>query len=88
MPDTPTSNGRPLTDDIIERLADQAETGYDINTLKRISGRPPMGSAAARVVPVRLDPELDQALQHRAETDDTTTSDVIRDALRAWLKTA
>ncbi len=47
-----------------------------------------MGSGAARVVPVRLDPELDQALQRRAETDDITTSDVIRDALRAWLKSA
>jgi len=45
-----------------------------------------MGSAAARVIPVRLDPELEDALRARAEHDHANTSDVIRDALRAWLK--
>jgi predicted transcriptional regulator len=47
-----------------------------------------MGSAAADVVPVRLDPELRAALTQRAEADHATTSDIIRQALRAWLNVA
>ena len=47
-----------------------------------------MGSAAARVIPVRIDPELEQALKERAEADHANTSEVIRDALRVWLGTA
>jgi predicted transcriptional regulator len=47
-----------------------------------------MGSAAADVVPVRLDPELRAALAERAEADHATASEVIRQALRAWLHVA
>jgi len=39
-------------------------------------------------VPVRLDPELEEALKARAEADQSNTSEVIRDALRAWLRSA
>lgn len=85
---TPTSSGVPVTDDQIDRLVAEAEHGYDIDTLRRRGGRRPMGSAAAEVVPVRLDPELRAALAHRAEADHTTASNVIRQALRAWLNVA
>ena len=66
----------------------EAEAGYDIETLRRRGGRRPMGSAAAEVVPVRLDPELRAALAQRAEADHVTASEVIRQALRAWLNVA
>ena len=56
--------------------------------LKRAGGRKPLGSAAARVIPVRLDPQLEQALRDRADADDTNASQVIREALRACLRTA
>ncbi len=85
---TPTSNGRPVSEETISRLSDQAEGGYDVETLRRAGGRRPMGSAAARVIPVRLDPELEEALHLRAEADHSTSSTVIRDALRAWLESA
>ena len=80
-----TSKGRPVTEDQIETLAREAEVGYDVAALRRAGGRRPMGSAAARVVPVRLDPELDAALRTRAESEHSTASDVIRHALRAYL---
>ena len=82
------AGGVPLTDDVIQRLADEAETGYDPAALRRKGGRRPIGSAAARVVPVRLDPELEEALKARAEADHSNTSEVIRKALRAWLRSA
>jgi len=49
-------------------------------------GRPPMGASAADSFPVRLDPELRSALDARAEEDETTPSEVIREALRRYLK--
>ncbi len=87
-PTSPTSGGVPVSDDLIDRLADEAEQGYDVATLRRRGGRPPRGSTAAEVVPVRLEPELRAALQARAEGDHTNASEVIRQALRAWLDVA
>lgn len=83
-----TSRGMPITDDVVQALADEAEVGYDSAQLRRSGGRKPIGSAAARVIPVRLDPELEEAVRRRAATDDSTTSQVIRDALRVYLHSA
>jgi hypothetical protein len=63
------------------------QTGYDVDqTLRRRGGRPPIGSAAASVESVRLDPELRVALEERAARDHETTSAVIRKALRKYLQ--
>lgn len=78
----------PVTDELIDRLVTEAEQGYAVETLRRRGGRPPLESAAAEVVPVRLDSELRAALNARAEACQTTASDVIRQALRAWLDAA
>ena len=86
-----TRSGRILTDEEIEQLATEvAETDYDVEELKnrRRRGRPPMGSAPADVVPVRIDPELRAAIEARAERDHATVSDVIRDAIRRFLDVA
>ncbi|MGX1808039.1 ribbon-helix-helix protein, CopG family [Nocardia sp. NPDC055321] len=84
----PTSGGIPVTDAVIAEAAAEAEDGYDVAALRRRGGRPPIGSAAGEVVPVRLDPGLKAALVHRAELDHTSSSEVIRQALRAWLEVA
>jgi hypothetical protein len=82
-----TTSGKPISDGLVEQLADEAEAGYDVDeTLRRRGGRPPIGSAAASVESVRLDPELRQALAQRAERDHETTSSVIRKALRKYLQ--
>ena len=83
-----TSRGKPITDTDIERMAAEAEAGYDITTLRPRGGRPPMGSGPAEVVPVRLDPDLRAAVEARATADDTTTSEIIREALRRFLHVA
>jgi hypothetical protein len=82
-----TASGKPITNKLVEQLADKAEAGYDVEeTLRRRGGRPPIGSAAASVESVRLDPELRHALTQRAERDHETTSSVIRKALRKYLQ--
>jgi hypothetical protein len=81
-----TKSGLEITDELVERLAAKAEAGYDVDEiLRRRGGRPPLGSAAARVESVRLDPELQEALADRAAKDHETTSSVIRKALRQYL---
>ncbi|MGH3373076.1 MAG: CopG family transcriptional regulator [Nocardioidaceae bacterium] len=90
MPDK-KSHGRSkagveLTDEVLERMAAEAEAGLDVTTLRRRPGRPAMGSGPADTLPVRLDPELRQAVDDRAAADQTTASDVVREALRRYLK--
>jgi uncharacterized protein (DUF4415 family) len=84
-----TKTGKVLTDADVEALADEVERDFDVEALKtRRRGRPSMGSAAAEVVPVRLDPELKEAVESRAEREQTTTSEIIREALRKFLDVA
>jgi len=85
-----TRSGRTLTDEDIDAIAREVEEAdYDIDALKaRRRGRPPMGSGPAEVVPVRIDPELRAAIEARAEADHTTTSEIIREALRRFLDVA
>jgi hypothetical protein len=78
--------GVELTDDVLEQMADEAEDGLDITKLRRRPGRPAMGSGPADSFPVRLEPELRQALDERAAQDDTTASEIVREALRRYLR--
>jgi predicted HicB family RNase H-like nuclease len=81
-------DGTPIPDTGIEELADEAERGYDVDELlqRRRGGRPPLGSAAASVESVRLDPELKRALLLRAAQENTSVSEVIRRALGEYLQ--
>lgn len=80
--------GVELTDEVLERMANEAEAGagLDISKLRRRPGRPAMGSGPAESFPVRLEPELRQALDERAAQDETTPSEIVREALRRFLK--
>lgn len=59
-----TRDDAPITDETVEALADEAERGYDVEDIlrRRRGGHPAMGSAAATVESVRLDPEMKRAL--------------------------
>jgi hypothetical protein len=80
-----STSGVELTEDVLARMAAEAEAGLDVTKLRR-RGRPRMGSAPAEPFPVRLDPELRQAVDERAAADNTTPSDVIREALRRYVQ--
>lgn len=83
-----TASGKPITDDLIDKLAKKAEAGFDVEeTLRRRPGRPTIGSGPAQVESVRLEPELRNALVRRAKRDHEATSAVIRKALREYLAT-
>lgn len=81
-----TRHGVPITEELVAKLAEEAEAGFDVDQmLRRRRGRPPMGTAAAGVESVRLDPELRAAVLDRAERESSTVSSLIREALRLYL---
>lgn len=57
VPSPHTCRGRPVGDEEIQRLADEAEAGYDPARLRRVPRKP---------VPIRIDPTA----EHRAPTTD------------------
>ena len=84
-----TKSGQPITDELVEQLADEAERGYDVEELvarRGRRGRPRLGSEPSTVESVRLDPDLKERLLRRAEADGVPVSEVIRDALRHHLE--
>ena len=84
-----TKSGAPVTDERIDGLADEAESGYDVDQLiarRGQRGRPRLGSGLSTVESVRLDPELKGLLVRRAEDEGVPVSEVIREALRHHLK--
>ena len=86
-----TKAGEPVTDEMIELLADEADRGYEPGQLKghrRGPGRPPLGEGAKSVESVRLEPALRDDAARRAEEEGITVSEVIRRALRQYLKSA
>ena len=86
-----TKSGRPTIEADVEKLAAEAEAGYDVEHLiarRNKRGRPTIGNAPSSVESVRLDPELRRQLLERAEADGTTPSELIREALRRYLEAA
>ena len=77
MPNThgKKKNGTPITDDMVEAMADEAEAGYDV-----------IGSGPSSVESVRLDPELKRDLLLRASEEGVSVSELIRKALRQYVK--
>ncbi|MDA8074113.1 MAG: ribbon-helix-helix domain-containing protein [Actinomycetota bacterium] len=82
-----STDGTVLTDEVLERVAAEAEAGYDVEEMvkRRGRGRPPIGSAAAEAFPVRLDPELRASVAQRAERDGVPQGEIVRRALREYL---
>ncbi len=86
-----TKSGKVIDDAFVEELADEAERGFDPALLRdrpRGRGRPPLGDAAKTVESVRLDPELRDQTAQRAADEGVTVSEIIRRALREYLRSA
>lgn len=86
-----TKSGKPITDETIQELADEAGRGYEPGQLqgqRRGPGRPPLGEAVKSVESVRLEPALRVETAQRAVAEGVTVSEVIRRALREYLRSA
>ncbi len=71
-----------VSEEQIQKWADEAEEGYDDNELKRRGrGRPGRGAEPMQVVAVRLTAEELDALDAMADKNDMSRSEAIRAAL-------
>jgi predicted DNA-binding protein len=79
-----------VTEELAERLADDAEAGYpprQIRVRPTGRGRPRLakGEGPSPTVNARLDDDLADLLEQRADRDGVRKSDIVRKALRAYL---
>lgn len=74
-----------VNEEQIQQWADEAEAGYDVESLKRRGrGRPGRGAEPMQVVAVRLTGEEIAALDALAEREHLTRSEAIRRALASF----
>jgi CRISPR-associated endonuclease/helicase Cas3 len=81
-------SGVELTEEAVEKMASKAEKGLDVSKLRRRVGRPAMGSGPAEGLPIRFDPELREALEQRAKKEGVSAGEVVRRAVRKYLRSA
>jgi predicted HicB family RNase H-like nuclease len=81
-------NSSDVSEARLTELVNEAEREYDVDTLlqRRRAGRPTIGSAAATVESVRLDPELKRDLLLRASEEKVSMSELIRRVLRDYVE--
>ncbi|WP_082177231.1 ribbon-helix-helix domain-containing protein [Arthrobacter sp. RIT-PI-e] len=82
-----TIGGVPVTEEMIQTWADEAEAGYTPDQLhipKR--GRPLMGTVPATQISVRLEKELMDLVSRNAAQRHVSKSDVVREAVRQYLQ--
>ena len=82
-----SKSGVPITDQLAEQLADEAEAGYDPTPSKRV-GRKSLAGAdgASPRVNFRMTAELQARAQALAEKEGKTISDIAREALEQYVK--
>lgn len=87
IPAGETIDGKLVTEEQIREWADDAGKGFDVEELRR-RGRPRLGDGPSTVIPVRMDEELLDALNEKAEHDGVSRSEAIREAVRSWTRIA
>jgi hypothetical protein len=84
-----TKAGVRLDPDYEQRLAAEAEAGFDPATLtRRHTGRPSLSGRAghSKRVDLRVDDQTYEAIQRIADQDHRRVSDVVRDAINRYLE--
>lgn len=77
--------GEDVTDEQIQKWADEAEAGYDVQELKRRGrGRPGRGAEPMQVIAVRLTADEIAALDAYAAREHLSRSEAIRRALAGY----
>ena len=82
-----SKTGVPITDEIAEQLADEAEAGYDLTPSRRV-GRKSLGGAdgVSPRVNFSMTAELQARAQARAEKEGKTISEIAREALEQYVR--
>lgn len=85
---TKASKGTPLTDDVLDRLADEAEAGYAPHQLRvrEGPGRPRLseGDGPSASLNIRIEDELRERLAERAARERPSASGAGVETARRW----
>jgi hypothetical protein len=81
-----SKSGVEVSDEIAERLADEAEAGYELPSSRRV-GRKSLagGSGRSPRINIRITPELYERAKQRAAAEGTTISQLARKAFEAYI---
>jgi predicted HicB family RNase H-like nuclease len=80
-----TKRGTPITQELADELAAEAERGYDLS-LGRRRGRPSLDEGVSPRVTFRITGELQERARRRAEQEGKSLSELARDALAEYVK--
>ena len=81
-----TIDGLPVTEEMIQAWANEAEAGYEVEKLHAPRrGRPSLGQSPGVQLSVRLEPELAELLSQSAAERHISKSVLIREAVRHYL---
>lgn len=86
---TITKSGRRLTEGDLDRLADEAEAGFDLSKWRPRRGRPPLDAVSSEHAPrlaVRLPASLHRRVTSRAASEGRSVSEVVRQLLEAYAR--
>lgn len=78
-----TSAGTPIDDELIDKISAEIEAGYP--GWKLTPGRPPLEKGPSRTRTFRIGSALDAALEARAESENVSPSQIMREALAEYL---
>lgn len=83
-----TKSGRVLTAADLERMADEAERGFDPSTFRHSRGRPALeaGASDSPRIAVRLPQSLHRRVATRAAEEGRSVSEVVRDLLEGYAR--
>lgn len=84
-----TGSGRVLTEGDVDRLADEAEQGFDLSTWTPRPGRPALDAGATEPSPriaVRVPKLLHRKVASRATSEGRTVSQVVRTLLEDYVR--
>jgi predicted HicB family RNase H-like nuclease len=84
-----TSSGKEIDDEMASKMVEETESGYGVEYLLARRGRrdrpsPKIGESS--VESFRIDDDLKSALASRAETEGVSVSELLRRAVREYLK--
>ena len=78
-------DGTPITQEIVDALAAEAERGYDLSA-PRSRGRPSLEKGVSPRVTFRITEQLQERARARAEREGKSLSELARDALTEYVK--
>ena len=84
-----TASGREIDDEMLTKAVEEAEAGFDVDTLlarRGRRGRPSLSIGESSVESFRIDNDLRTALTTRAEAEGVSVSELLRRAVREFLK--